>query len=77
MPIIFKMKCEKEKFKKKSKSNNSQMFATLGSFCCTISTGMVLGFSATLIPELHHPHSEIKINQNIASWIGMSHSNGF
>lgn len=48
----------------------SQILASSGPIMATISAGMVVGYSAILIPELKKPHSQIKISSEHESWIG-------
>lgn len=42
------------------------LIANLG----TINTGMAFGFSAVVIPQLVHPDSDIRVDEDQASWIG-------
>ncbi|XP_031631302.1 facilitated trehalose transporter Tret1-like [Contarinia nasturtii] len=46
-----------------------QIIAATGPTATTISVGMVIGFSAILIPELQMPDSRIHVDLEIASWI--------
>lgn len=48
-----------------------QMFAASGPLIVTLSSGMTVGFSAVLLPQLKDDHrSGIEINSHQESWIG-------
>lgn len=49
-----------------------QILASSGPTVASIGAGMVMGFSATLLPELQKDESEIKISKDIGSWIASS-----
>lgn len=38
----------------------------------TINTGLIFGFSAVVIPQLHAPNSLIPVDESQASWVGKS-----
>jgi len=46
-----------------------QILAAFGPTIATIGAGTVMGYSATLLPELQQEDTEIEINQDSASWI--------
>lgn len=48
----------------------SQIIAAIGCTTTTIAVGMVIGYSAILLPELQLPNSRIHVDLEIASWIG-------
>lgn len=39
----------------------------------TINTGLIFGFSAVVIPQLHAPDSLIPVDESQASWVGKCH----
>lgn len=48
-----------------------QIYASLGTIFASISAGMVIGYSAILLPEIQRTNSRIQITSEQASWIGM------
>lgn len=47
-----------------------QIAASVGPILSTIGAGMLIGYSAILLPQLLHADSLIKITRDESSWIG-------
>lgn len=46
------------------------MVAAIGTTATAISVGMVIGYSAILLPELQKPNSRFRVDVQVSSWIG-------